>query len=439
MARASTPTILSLERYARIIGLDPIHFSGGYSTLRPSRTCGEPWLQYDWQNNRVSRQQIADKIQQAEADIAEVIGYWPAPVWIAGEWQVYPRPHRRELYGTGLTRRGDHKRMNLNWGYVLYGGMSAAVEIEAGEVTQNVDVDADGDGFAELASWTITNADIISNPCELRAYFKEYLLADAANTRTDPNSEGADPEWEIRPVSADVDGLAVEVLIPKWCLFRPQLQEALDATGIDADVAGNFVDDVVFYRVYNNYTEQVQFLWGESCAHAYPGAIYPGGSLYPGTTAVACAYELQSGCFDVRDARNSLISPQPGSYDSDTDSFAGAAWTGCVEPDAVRFWYKAGFTSPRGVRGCDQLDNNWAKMIAMLATARLDMPVCTCSAVEAKVDDWREDLSRVGDEVSHQVAAVVLNNPFGTRRGEVEVWKQITRISGRARGRAVVT
>ena len=158
MSRAAPLTILSLERYAKWLGLDPLHFAGGYSALRPAGSCNSIWMQYDWQDgNKASRHQLAGLVAQAEEDIALLAGYWPALVWVSDEWHPYPQPHRAELYGTGLTRRGDYKPMHLKWGYSWYGGQRATDAIPPGDVTRNADVDTDGDGFAEWASFTIAN------------------------------------------------------------------------------------------------------------------------------------------------------------------------------------------------------------------------------------------------------------------------------------------
>lgn len=434
--RAETPTLLSLERYAKIMGLDPLHFAGATSSLRPAGSCNSIWMQYDWQDaNKVSRDQLARLIAKAEMDLAMHLGYWPAPVWVSAEWQMYPREHRRELYGAGVTRRGDFKEVTLNWGEFMYGGVAATTLIEAADVTRNADIDADGDGFAEWASWTITDADAIADPTSLHAYFKEWTAVDAANDRTDPNSEGADPKWEIHPVTVDVDGLAVNVLIPVWCLFRPQLEEAHNAAGIDADAPASYVDDVVFYRVYNDPTGQVQFLWDVNCpSYPLPGTVCPGSSTFP-MPATACTYGLQGGCLLTGDQRNSIVTPQPGQYDGD-DAFVATTWAYPREPDSIRFWYRAGRQPRTAARGCDLLDDYWAELIAILATARLERPLCTCSAAQSKVDTWRQDLTYAGEH-SYQLGLEALECKLGHRRGEVHVWKHITGRPGLVKGRAV--
>ncbi len=419
MARDTQPTLLSLNRYARWLGLDPLHFAGGYSALRPAGTCNDIWLQYDWQDgNKASRHQLAGLIAKAEEDIALHAGYWPALVWISDEWQPYPRPYRPQLYGTGYTGRGDYKPMNTKWGYVWYGGQRAVTAIDPVEVTRDADVDADGDGFAELAQFTITNVATDFNVCQLRAYFKVYAVPGADNCRTDPASIGADPAWEVRPVTATLLGTTLTVTIPIWCLFKPQLQEALNATGIDADDVDSYVDTLLFYQEYNDPSEQAQFLWGE-----------------PGCQTAACAKSVQAGCLDVRDPRNGTVAPQPGTYDADSETFTYASWTEGREPDSVRFWYRAGY-QPEVAPGCDPLAQYWASLIAILATARLERPLCACSAAQSKADQWRTDVTYAGDH-SFQLGMDTLECPLGHRRGEVHVWKHLTGRPGLVKGKAV--
>lgn len=416
MSRDTQPTLLSLNNYARWLGLDPLHFAGGFSDLRPGGSCNDIWLQYDWQDgNKASRHQLAGLIAKAEEDIALYAGYWPAVVWVSDEWQPYPRPHRRGLYGTGYTQRGDHKPMNAKWGYVWYGGQRATDFL----AVDNWDaLDADGDGYPEWVVFTMPGMDADLNPCEVRAYFKEYLEVDKVNCRTDPNSAGADPAWEVRPAFASMDGTTLTVRIPKWCLFKPHLQEALDATGIDADDVASYVDELLFYREYNDPSGQAQFLWGE-----------------PGCQTAACAKAVQTGCLDVRDPRSGIMVPQPGTYDADSGTFTYTSWTEGREPDSVRFWYRAGY-QPEVAPGCDPLSGYWANLIAILATARLERPLCACSAAQSKADQWRADITYAGEH-SFQLGMDALECPLGHRRGEVHVWKHLTGRPGLIKGKAV--
>ena len=87
----------------------------------------------------------------------------------------------------------------------------------------------------------------------------------------------------------------------------------------------------------------------------------------------------------------------------------------------------------------EPLDQYWAKLIAMLATARLEWPLCSCTNVQLLADRWREDLARVNTQRSFMISPDDLQNPFGTRAGEALVWKRITKSRGRKIGRAVLT
>ncbi|MHC4709558.1 MAG: hypothetical protein ACYTA3_03815, partial [Planctomycetota bacterium] len=86
MARASTYTLLSLDRWAAIMGINGAHFNGAAASAVMPYTdcCTDIWFQYDWQfHSRVGREELARAIAASERDIAEVLGYWPAPTWIA--------------------------------------------------------------------------------------------------------------------------------------------------------------------------------------------------------------------------------------------------------------------------------------------------------------------------------------------------------------------
>jgi len=304
--------------------------------------------------------------------------------------------------------------MTLKWGYAWYGGRRATDLLATDDW---VALDADGDGFNEWVVFTIPDMDADLDPCEVRAYFKEYLEADKVNCRTDPNSLGADPAWEVRPAYASMVGTTLTVRIPKWCIFKPHLQEAHNAAGIDADDGVNsYVDELLFYREYNDPEYQVQFLWGE-----------------PGCRTAACATSIQAGCFGISDPRGGIVTPQPGTWDG--DSFSLASWTEIREPDSVRFWYRAGYV-PEVRPGCEPLSEYWANLIAILASSRLERPLCACSAAQSKVDTWRMDVTR-SDEVSFQLGMDALECPLGHRRGEVYVWKHLTGRPGLVKGKAV--
>lgn len=416
MPRSTVPTLLSLSQYAQIMRLDPLHFAQGVSTVRPEGACSDVWFQYDWQDHdKVSRDQVARVIQEAERDLADALGWWPAPTWISEERHVYPHPQRTDIVNyLGLNARGLYKTLQLKRGYVIAGGVRATELLGKASYTTE---DVDNDGFDEWATFTLTvDADL--DPCEVHAYFKEYSAGDL-NTRTD-YSTGADDTWEVRPIYTTLSGTTLTVRIHTWELFRPYLTEGLNVTRpIDADDADSYVDELVFYRVYNDPSNQVTFGWSNEMDCDSP----------------ACAWSTQTGCIKVKERRNAHVIPEPGTYNADTDAYTAADWAENTEPDLVWVNYYAGWV-PEFQRGCNQVDDFWAKVIARLATSRLDAILCTCADVSKTVQFLQQDLALVTKERSFQNVPDVLNNPFGSLRGEVEAWKRVVG-AGRERRRGM--
>jgi len=418
MARAIPETLLSLERFAKILGLNPLHFCSAQSTLlRATSECSDIWYQYQWQDaqGKVSREQIAELIAEAEEDLARELGFWPAPVWITGEAQPYPRPYRPELTGTGISIRGRWKSVVLEHGHVQYGGIRATELLGTeGFVAQ----DADGDGFAEWAVFTVT-VEAGLEACEVHAFFKEFEAVDAVNCRTDPSSTGADPTWEVRDIYASVSGTTLTVRVHKWNLLQPQLQEGHDAGVIDADVAENYVDEIVFYREYADRSHQVTFLWGDDAV----------------CLDQACAWASQAGCIRVKNSAAATVTLIPATWVAIEETYAPASWVQSMEPMAFWAYYKAGFVPPRGLVGCEPLSDFWARMIAILAASRIESPMCSCENVRTLVDKWRDDKSMSSKTRAYHSTSLTLMNPLGTRVGEEYVWKRVGRYMGEAAGR----
>jgi hypothetical protein len=113
------------------------------------------------------------------------------------------------------------------------------------------------------------------------------------------------------------------------------------------------------------------------------------------------------------------------------------------EPDLIKLWYYAGNIGQKYFQNLsyDPLDDQFALWIAMVATPRLNRTVCSCECGETagRFDYWREDLAEVpaGTTRFMDFTSDLLNNPLGTHRGEVEVWKKIRRFNSNLGGAAV--
>jgi hypothetical protein len=423
MARASTYTLLSLDRWAKIMGVTGAHFNQGAGAndviLPIVGDCGDMWWQYAWQNaDQVSREDLAMAIADAEHDIANELGYWPAPMWIENEIHRYPRPYRPDLYGVGLNVRWQQKSVTAKFGKIIQAGRRATSEI-----TSDVAVvysDPDGDGYNELA--TVTTPTTLTDRCEIKCYF---------------DGHGGEQIWEIRPPkSVVISGGNVTFTFDAWQLFDPNLWEALPTnqdglSAIDITVAGNYVSTVDVYREFTDFTaNSSQFMWERTPINTLSASSACCSSC-GGSGCIACTLITQDGCLHIRDVDNGILVPVPAIYDDTDEQWETNVFTECREPDQVLVWYYAGNLSQNWFQEttCDPLDNSLANCIAWMATARLERPICACNNSQALSMDLKRDMSFTPPEGgSFFVSESDLDNPFGTRVGEIKAWRKISKL-----------
>ena len=151
----------------------------------------------------------------------------------------------------------------------------------------------------------------------------------------------------------------------------------------------------------------------------------------------------------VRDVDQGIGVPVPGEYDEDEEIWVEQSFIECRAPDMVKVWYYAGdldrlylqHTTPTSTvrRRCDPLSNYWAEAIAWLATARLERNFCSCKQETAFVNNLRRDMSSFPpDGTSFTLSEAMLDNPFGTRGGEIRAWRKIGKLADRVAEVAVI-
>lgn len=419
MARASTPTLLSLDDYARVLGYPPPAFNQGASSIIfPGNLACQTIFQHEWQeHDAVSREEIAREIAIAEQDIANYLGWWPAPRWIAQDVKMYPRFHRREYYsGQGLNVRYQLKSLKANYGRIIEPGQRAVTFIGTatalGAPCSKTFSDEDGDGFDETVTVTCTGI-TTTDECEIKVYFHDH---------------NGDPEWEIRPPrTRTLAGGTFTATFWAWQLIDPTLWELLpthaeDGTPVvNLDDTNSYVTEVDLYREYNDPTAISAVLYWEPEPTSLSGSICGCG----GTGCVHCTLTEQNGCATLRNAELGYLTVAPGTYDEDEGAWASASWSVCRDPDEVKLYYYCGNLSELNLAGrrCDGLSDQWARIITWLATARLRRPLCDCSGVSTLVDWLQEDLAVSTRESTKTVLWDDLSNPFGTKRGEMEAYR----------------
>ena len=133
----------------------------------------------------------------------------------------------------------------------------------------------------------------------------------------------------------------------------------------------------------------------------------------------------------ARDTALGIVVPFPATYDEDDCTWIKASYSSTSRPDMVRLWYIAGEQDKRFIncRTCDPMTNFWARIIARMATARLERPICMCTNMLTLSENLRQDLSQFSrGETTHFQTADIIDCPFGTLRGEVEAWRRIKKV-----------
>jgi hypothetical protein len=433
MARADVYTLLPLDTYARIMNLNPLHFNGA---RLPDVTGGEPftlapdwserplWHQYGWQNTNIpSRDELARAIQTAEIDIANFLGYWPAPMWISQEVHSYARPAHPEMYGSGVNVRGQFKSIKTNFAKIIAVGKRKASLIATATVAGFTLVYSDPnlDGWNTLA--TITVPTTVTDIHEIKLYFANH---------------GGSQLWEIRPLkSVSISGGSVTITVDSWLLLDPDVVNAIptgEVTAINASTTPtNYVSSVEVRREYVDITDNsATAYWEREPGDNLFGAL----SCCPvcgGLGCEACSLATQDICLAIRNAEAGIVVPASAQYDSTDARWEKLCWTQGREPDQVKIWYKSGLLSEQWLQGYyDEIDSSMARTIAILATARLGFQPRAESGLSGMIDFWQRNLAESGQNLTTVFTPQeILNNPFGTREGEVQAFRALSKLRER--------
>ena len=396
-------TLLTLDRWAQIIGLDPRHFRQITTSVKPATTCSKVWKQYSWQEaDQVGRYDVADAIQQAERTIAQYLGYKLLPTWEVDERQHTPKPGNAELLRYGATGpRGFPLAVLANWGHFVEGGVQAKVIEPNGSGVGITYSDRDGDGYFETATVTINTT--ITDEEEIAVFY--------------PNEGGAD-EWEIRPLrEVAISGGVATITLWRHQLVDPDLIEALDPQAVNGATNASFLTTVDVYRRYNNPSGQLTLIWD-------PNNFFCNACGTATTCCPVCGQTTQEGCLMPKDYLASLLMYRAATYED--GEWSTAAFACNRNPDQLLLSYRAGLEDKTRDWPKLQMDSQWEKAVAYYALALLDRPVCDCAPMKGLSAYWREDLSRQSPQGgAFQLGDNVLNNPLGTNRAAIHVWNMI--------------
>lgn len=395
MARATTRTLLPLDRFARVVGIHPLHFNQvEVANLAPTTDCGGVYLQHSWQSaDGVGREEIAQAIAQAEEQLARELRFDLMPVYNTDERQYIPRPYLPEMYGTDMVDiRGMWIPVQLDKSHVITGGAEVKTLIAAGRpITYS---DLDGDTYAETA--TITVVTTVTNPEEIFLYY--------------PGESGED-EWEIRPITVTIAGGIATIVCRREQLVDPDFMEMFGPRAVDGLDNTKFISTVDIYRKYNNPATQVIFYWYDPKC----------------TAGAAATIAVQNGAFATWDRKLGIVRPEPATWNTTTLSFDPVSFTETRQPDKAIFYYRAGWRY-KGLY-YNVMDPMWERIISHYALTFLDRPLCSCQTIKDFLTYWKEDYSlsqsNTAGSVSWRKPSKLLNCPLGTTRAAFEAWNYI--------------
>jgi hypothetical protein len=391
MATSRIKTLLPLEEYARIMSIPGWHFNQVEHPGRPARgNCDLCWIQSGYvsdPNRIVGRDEVAQAIAEAEANMAAVAGFWPAPRWHCGDRELpigWPQPSR----GRWLAQ----PTLKTRWGYLIAQGVETWEKLNLYPVGITY-TDTDGDGITDWATIQFgVYLDEVEDVCEVVVTPPEY-----------------DPEenWIIRPLNVSLSGGTLQISGYKWQFVLPTVWNTADCVDLDQDLAGNpdFLTGVDIYRHYTTPFPAGVIRW-----------------LPSGCETVPCVGTSQTACILILDPRLGHFTVSPGSYAAGTGLWTSNTLLNGFCPKDVQLWYYAGYRDPT-CDSCDFMGPSIKRAIVSLANTYMADPPCGCDETMAR---WQRDNEFMPMETYNVAMA---QSHFGTSaRGAVYAYSVISRI-----------
>ena len=395
-----------IELWRRYFGFHPFHFWQVAGSKAPvTASCSDVVYEYNWQfADRAGRDEVRRAIATAEARLTEFLGFAPYPHWVEEtiQWPQYPDRRFERLGYSGADRRWISVKTQES--RIIASGVETLNLIGTPAL---VYTDPDGDGIDD--TWTITLASALTDASEIAVYF-------AAADRLD--GEAASDRYKIAPVNIAISGGTITIIGKRWQVARPILYQSISEEALDVDVDANFATTLDVYRVTTSAAGQTLatapavLIW-ESRPWPYWAYSYPQVGGDPASYAYAFArcqvHDANLGVLGIGEA---VYNATTGTYDPVTHW--GESWRA---PDRVIVRYKAGVEI-----------NRYTELISRLAAAELSKPICACQSANRNLEHWQFDLARTSganDEAYTMISAADLANPFGTRRGQLQTWKDV--------------
>lgn len=400
---------LSLSRYARILGINPVHFVGGAPiSLSDGRTLfpmnnseNDIWPRFDYQNSDLlSREELAQCISSAELSISEFLGYNVSPIWETFERIRFEPFYRPEYYDVDtFDVSGNAKTIMLPKRRFISGGVRKVTEIKLNATVTFSD--PDGDGWSELGSVVVDTSGLtfqLSDHKNIKAYLSGY----------------SDPEYEITDCKSIVVGVnTLTMKFDAWDLVDPEVQSQYptnDKNGksIDMKDTASYITTVAVYYEENDATQNHVIFRDDSGVSVGGGRLIPSINLDGSVTPVYSTYDATTGEWCD-------VSYLPVGYKYfDVKCYSGF--------DSTNRNTSGGYMSN------SRLSPNLATAIAELTTARLPKMFLSNNNANIKMRQLMSDMlvSKNSNGENRFTPFDIQKCPFGTKYGEYSCWKRLT-------------
>ena len=405
-------TLLPIETFRQLLGWNPLHFwqlsNQTYAPLTDA--CSTLIREYAWQNAGASgRSDIYEAIQTAEQRLKNYLQFSPAPHYLTEALDVGCLQHGYGAY----QGYGQPPFFKLGEGRVSRIATETVTLVD-GAVVPNYS-DEDGDGLDD--TFTLIVTDSTTDPADIEVYF-------ASGDQLPPYNSANDLcRWQIRPVTATrTDANTITIQGARWLVVRPAKYEGfLSGAGYNNDAFGNLNSSgALDPQEPSNFVSQLAVYKRVVSAANQASLIYTNADGSESSYAVNVT---------IADRRTSQIALR----------IAGGG--GCPCTCGYSFWNPYGqlgayqqvsyplYPSVRfevNYRAGEEL-NEWQTIVTRLALAELKKRICACDDANAEIYFWQQDLARAGGVTEEQfrIGNSQLDNPLGTRRGQIYAWERI--------------
>lgn len=404
---------LPLDTWRRIIGYNPYHFWQQANSLVPvTSSCNTLIYQYAWQSlDQAGRDDIAQAIGDAHETLREYLFYRVGEQHVSKTVQ-YPLTQTDQwntLEGTGRLRS-----VNVGEGFIKAMGVPTYTPLATDTaVTYS---DENGDGVDDTFTITAT----VPASLDYDSLLVTFSAADWLDgwTRNDA---------EVSPVNLSLSGTTLTVTGSSYLLIRriryegvtkatydpndtadvTLFAQTLDVYALNTDNAGQEVDTAPVVLHYERRGEN----WWHGLAPFCPYGVYAENYTVTGEGATAVVNVPASAM--IRDARRGDV------------TFAHFE-----QPDRVTLRYRSGANitelNETSIHAAE-----WQNIVARLATARMANRVCACDTANRRLWDWQFDRARAAgaNDEQYSISESDLNNPIGTRAGEIYAWHKIRNLA----------